>query len=944
MVSSSKILTVSYGTFSCTLEGFDDSFDTMKAIAEYFRDLTQDDRYFGAEPPSPDAEMLARIAEREIARRVDARMENGSYVLRAALDRPDAAPASGGPAATQAEMPVPTPAPAAQAKVDDQPAPAASAADLPPAAADLPPADETDQAAQPLSETGILPADDEVQDAPQQVESPATSTIAPEPVATTDPAPTPEVKDDTIAATDTTVATQVTYDAPTTAMPQVEAPQVANPPADTASATTETASTESAAIVEPVASETPEQTAPAQSDQSSVAAKLQRIRAVVMANRTTSTNYSEDEHAEEAFDEDAVSAFMGGFPASDETSARAEVHIEPDAAPETAESHADALFADTIASVLSAESAIHAQDADDTDHAPTTDEDLSQTNATDTDEAPIEESADSATDDAVDLSEFSVPEVARSAPPAPRPMARVIKIKRAAFDAAVAAGQLEEVKPDPVAEQISSLSAEEEADLARELATVSSEFDEDWDDDADQAQTQDETADLDDDDEWDTPTFGDIKLEALETPAPDAYNDADDEEEWDTPASDVSPQVSRVSTPVSLAKETADEEWNAPAATTPIADDANSDDWDQFALDDADDNTPLVAVAERSTGNSDAEDAWDTPTASEEEDEVATPPVDAIATDDSAINPDLDDDDDLSSLLDDEDDDEAEDGNSLFARDDVDEALDRMAREGARKAVKLSSPARVMLTENRIEEEGTSVSRILDETNTQLSEPEGNRRRSAIAHLRAAVAATRADRILGRKKDVEKEAEPYRADLASAVRPRRPVAVPDASRSDRPTQSRPAPLKLVAEQRVNPAPAAVAPRPLAPAPAAATPASDQPVIVRPRRVVRNTARINEADQAADIGFSEFAETMGATHLPELLEAAASYMSFVEGREQFSRPQLMTKVRAAEQSESSREDRLRSFGQLLRDGKIEKTRGGRFTASDRISFKPSERAG
>lgn len=70
MVSSGKTLTVSYGSFSCTLEGFDDPVATLRAITEHFQSLSAPDRFFVADGPVPDPEALLRHSQ-EVPPRVD---------------------------------------------------------------------------------------------------------------------------------------------------------------------------------------------------------------------------------------------------------------------------------------------------------------------------------------------------------------------------------------------------------------------------------------------------------------------------------------------------------------------------------------------------------------------------------------------------------------------------------------------------------------------------------------------------------------------------------------------------------------------------------------------------------------------------------------------------------------------------------------------------------
>ena len=871
MVSSNKILTVSYGTFSCTLEGFDDSFDTMKAIAEYFRDLAADDRYFGAEPPTPDAEMLARIAEREISRRVEARQDESGIILRASLAAPEAAPAHAATTAMRDAAPQALQEPAHEPSVSNartepqQAEPQQAEPSSAVASSDPTPTDVVAAPATPEDDTAAARSDAALPAAPEQPETEAMAAPAQgveaaetaepvEPRMTRETSGTEQDAADTVADQAGAVAHAVSEIVETV---EVEAPAGDSAPSEPAPS--EPAPEPVAELAEEVGAEAID--APRPSVPESIAAKLQRIRAVVSRGAAvTEGRYAEDQHAEEI-----------------EPAPREEVNLFLDeAAGENPEAEAEAPRRTRVLRVKRSdlEAAVGGQSALAALVASVTGRDMSAQDG-EARPAPREELVETAGDG---FQPATAPDAAEQADAEPL---------EAADDGAFAepaepeAPHMAETRSEDAADLPgTALTPEQEADLQRELAAALGAFDET-------------------DEAFDTEDAKDETTEA-------AFDWADDG--WD-------------------------EEDPQEAVLAAVRHGLDADAFGaEAALDDAprsragDDLTP--AAIEEAEAETEERDGPEIEPESRAEIEAAEPEAwDEFAEERSAIDETAED--PLAEILaaaqeqddraEDAQDDPYEDEHAETGEEEAPLAPETLA--AARRTVRLGSEAHAMLTSRPVEQGNGDVSRLLDETNTQMDEPEASRRRSAIAHLRAAVAATRADRLLGGRGARRDEAERYRDDLAQAVRPRRPEA--PASRTARPAEMRPAPLKLVAEQRVD-AEAAAARRP-----------------VQPRRV---TADLDEAvETATEGGFSDFAREMGATELPDLLEAAAAYLSFVEGRDEFSRPQLMTKVRQVENEEFSREDGLRSFGQLLREGKIEKIRGGRFTVSDRIGFRPDARA-
>ena len=87
------------------------------------------------------------------------------------------------------------------------------------------------------------------------------------------------------------------------------------------------------------------------------------------------------------------------------------------------------------------------------------------------------------------------------------------------------------------------------------------------------------------------------------------------------------------------------------------------------------------------------------------------------------------------------------------------------------------------------------------------------------------------------------------------------------------------------------------------------------------------------DTTARQSFADFAESLGATALPDLMEAAGAYCTLILDTPSFTRPQLFRQMdQLTNLAPLSREDSLRGFGKLLRDGRIQKSVRGQFTLS------------
>lgn len=811
MIGASKILTVSYGTFSCTLEGFDEPFNTMKAIAEYFRDLAAEDRYFGAEPPTPDAAMLHRIAEREIQRRVEAKIQDNGVILRAGDADAPALVAAAPAAAAPVEVAPPSVAATAQPDANGESV-AARLSRLRHAHTAQPVAEP---AIHHIAEAAAL-ADDAYSE--DQHSDDILANIAALAASDTafDAAPeTAVAEDEYAAATDDLIATEITSDLGSASEPEIELQDLADLAALDAPA--ETSAALPAAL--PIAQEGYDEDLAVQDT----------------AAPDLAAAFADDLPATESLPESLIAAEAPlidveaqELPAAEDYDAEilADLLPENDPAAEAAD-FADADMLASLGALIAENDQIQPQ-AD----APAAESLIAQADAAaESDDGAEDESED-------DMLLASLP---------------------GAAEAAFAQDVPPEQQDQPAAPTLAETAAEPGEKIQRARARV-------------------------------------IKIRRADAPRPPET------------AAQPAPQTSLLSpeAEAALQAELAALEAEAPVTTAPVRP-----------------ARPVRTLTPRRAepspaGPSFADDAHLAAALAEPADAVA----DLLAT-------------------------------SAEAETEIAAHPQPGHHAEGRKLLETES-------------DDDAVARLIAATNSAMDDEDSRRRHSAISHLKAAVAATEAERQIkaanpGRPQPDRQDI--YRHDLESVVRPK-PVDNSAEARAAA-NAERLTPLVLVSEQRIDrtkpAAPAVAAPAVIAPAAAPTAPRVVMPV--RPRRIggaagmaamqtlphedslIGDTDDLDEDETFSDDddsnffaegqNFADFAEKLGAHSLTDLLEASAVYCAQVLGRPNFSRPLVMRQLESLiDQPDHQREDRLRAFGMLLRQGRIAKVKRGQFAMTER----------